>query len=73
MERINLLRMAQVETVCGLKKSAIYLRMKTGEFPAPVALGSKHVAWRSDDIQNWILSRPRVDLHQLAQDTTREA
>jgi prophage regulatory protein len=62
MKQTTLLRMPQVEAICGLKKSAIYLKVKSGEFPEPVYLGAKHVAWRSDDIENWILSRPKVAL-----------
>lgn len=53
--------MPQVEAACGLKKSAIYLRIKAGYFPRPVSLGTKHVAWRSDDIEAWIASRPKVE------------
>jgi prophage regulatory protein len=55
-----LMRMPQVEAACGLKKSAIYQRIKTAEFPAPVSLGAKHVAWRSDHIAAWIASRPQI-------------
>ncbi len=64
MIKTTLLRMPQVEAVCGLKKSAIYLRIKAGEFPAPVLLGSKHVAWRSDCIEAWIEARPNAALGQ---------
>jgi prophage regulatory protein len=56
-----LLRLGQVEKATGLKKSAIYARIKTGEFPAAVRLGSRSVAWRSDNIQEWIDSLPKVE------------
>lgn len=59
---ICLLRMTQVETVCGLKKSAIYQKIKEGSFPQPVALSTTHRAWRSDHIADWIASRPLVKL-----------
>ncbi|MCI5138969.1 MAG: AlpA family phage regulatory protein [Candidatus Electrothrix sp. AR1] len=55
-----LLRLGQVEQATGLKKSAIYARIKTGDFPAAVRLGSRSVAWRSDDIQAWIDALPKV-------------
>jgi|MTBAKSStandDraft_2_1061841.scaffolds.fasta_scaffold21242_4 prophage regulatory protein len=61
MVETKLLRLKQVEKVCGLKRSAIYMRIKTRSFPAPVRLGPKAVAWRSDDIQQWIDSCPKVD------------
>ena len=57
---IMLLRLAQVEAATGLKKSAIYSKIKTGGFPSAVRLGSRSVAWRSDEIQRWIEERPRA-------------
>ena len=57
---VMLLRLAQVENATGLKKSAIYEKIKTGGFPVAVRLGSRSVAWRSDEIQRWIQERPRA-------------
>ena len=56
----TLLRIHQVEIAIGLKKSKIYQMVKDREFPAPVQLGAKSVAWRSDDVAAWIESRPKV-------------
>jgi prophage regulatory protein len=55
-----LLRLGQVEQATGLKKSAIYAKIKSREFPAAVRLGSRSVAWRSDEIQAWIDGLPKV-------------
>lgn len=63
----TLLRLPQVEKACGLKKSAIYARIKEGKFPPPVRLGPKSVAWRSDEVHQWIDSRPRVIKEQGGQ------
>lgn len=60
MKITTLLRLPLVESTCGLKKSSIYARIKEGKFPAPVQLGPKSVAWRSDEISQWVDSRPRV-------------
>ncbi len=60
MENTTLLRLPQVESTCGLKKSAIYVRIKEGTFPLPVRLGPKSVAWRSDEVSQWVESRPRA-------------
>jgi prophage regulatory protein len=57
---ISLLRIPDVEKAVGLKKSYIYEAMNRGEFPPPVRLGTRTVAWRSDDIEEWIDSRPVV-------------
>ncbi len=63
MIQTTLMRLPQVEAACGLKKSAIYLKIKNGDFPSAVSLGSKRaVAWRSDEIEAWIASRPKVNL-----------
>ena len=56
----TLFRLSQVQKISGLKKSAIYLKIKEGTFPKPVRLGSKAVAWRSDELSAWVESRPRV-------------
>jgi prophage regulatory protein len=61
-----LLRLGQVEQATGLKKSAIYAKIKNGEFPVAVRLGSRSVAWRSDDIQEWIDGLPKVEQEAAA-------
>jgi prophage regulatory protein len=60
MEGIRLIRLPEVEDTTGLKKSAIYARIKEGHFPGPVRLGAKAVAWRFDEIQQWIDQLPRA-------------
>lgn len=58
MSKRTLLRLPQVEAICGLKKSAIYAKMKDGDFPISYSLGSRCVAWRSDEIEKWINELP---------------
>jgi len=53
----RLLRLKEVRHRVGLQRSAIYLKIKHGEFPAPVHLGARAVAWPSDAIDAWIDSR----------------
>ena len=60
MTETRLIRLPEVEARCGLKKSCIYQLIKNKDFPTPVRLGSKSVAWKSDEIQRWINQRPRV-------------
>lgn len=62
MSQINqypstLLRRPQVESMTGLKRSSIYALMKCGQFPYPVKLSTRAVAWPSSVIQKWILER----------------
>lgn len=51
------LRLNEVKRLVGLGRSAIYDKIKRGEFPAPVHLGARAVAWLSDEIDGWIDSR----------------
>jgi prophage regulatory protein len=65
MINIILMRMPQVEKACGLKKSAIYQKIKAGEFPTPVKLGTRSIAFRSDEIQIWNITRPKTKADQI--------
>lgn len=53
----KLLRRPEVEARTGLSRSTIYDWMKRREFPAPVALGARLVAWRESDVNAWLESR----------------
>ena len=50
----RLLRRQDVEGLVGLKHSALYRWMKTGDFPCPVRLGARAVRWRQSDVQEWM-------------------
>jgi prophage regulatory protein len=52
-----LLRRQHVEALTGLARSTIYKLLQTGDFPAPVRLTAKSVAWRSEDVSAWIDAR----------------
>lgn len=56
----RLLKRKQVEEVTGLSRSTIYLQIAQGEFPRPVKLGSRAVAWREGDVLDWIAARPEA-------------
>lgn len=53
------LRLPEVKHQVGLGRSAIYQRIKGGEFPAPISLSpnGRAVAWDSEAIASWIESR----------------
>ncbi len=55
----RLLRLPEVKHQVGLGRTAIYQKIKSGEFPAPYPLSNngRAVAWASDEIENWIESR----------------
>lgn len=56
----RLLRLPDVESKTGFKKSSIYLGIAAKTFPAPVRLGNRCVAWHEAEIDAWIASRSRV-------------
>lgn len=53
------LRLPDVKQAVGLGRTAIYEKIKAGEFPAPYPLSDsgRAVAWASDEIESWIESR----------------
>lgn len=53
----KLLRRPEVESVTGLSRSTLHDWMKRGEFPQPVKLGTRLVAWRESDVNAWLESR----------------
>jgi prophage regulatory protein len=54
---ITLLRCKSVQERTGLVRSAIYRQITDGDFPKPIKITAKAVAWPSNEIDNWILSR----------------
>ena len=53
----SLLRLVDVCRHTALAKSTIYLYISQGAFPRPVRLGAGRVAWRLEEVENWIASR----------------
>jgi len=41
----------------GLGRSSLYNGVAAGTFPSPVAIGTRSVAWVSDEVDAWIESR----------------
>jgi prophage regulatory protein len=52
-----LLRLPDVMERVGLSRSAIYAAMAEGEFPRPVRLTKRAVAWPASAIDAWITAR----------------
>jgi prophage regulatory protein len=56
----RLLRLPEVRQLAGMSTSTLYLKMSRGEFPSPVRIGSRAVAWRSSDVAAWQASLPNA-------------
>jgi len=54
------LRLPEVKHQVGIGRTAIYQKIKSGEFPAPISLGPRAVGWTSDSIENWIEARVKA-------------
>lgn len=52
----RLLRLPEVMSRVGLKRSAIYQRMSDGSFPKSRSLGPKCSVWVEAEIDGWIAS-----------------
>jgi prophage regulatory protein len=62
------LRLPQVKQRTGLSRSSIYAKISLGEFPAPVLLGRRAVAWIDAEIDDWIGDRVKASRGVLATD-----
>jgi len=51
------LRLPQVKQRTALSRSSIYAKIARGEFPPPINLGVRAVAWLDDEITKWISDR----------------
>ena len=54
-----LLRLSEVIVRVGLKKTAIYSRIKAGVFPEPIKLSQRCSRWRAEDIERWVADTTR--------------
>lgn len=57
MEGYKLLRINEVIATTRLGKTTIYGMIKTSEFPKPIPLGKRTVAWLDSDIQKFVENR----------------
>ena len=53
----RLLKLDEIKTTTGLSRSSIYEKVKKGDFPAPVKLGERSVAWVSEEVDLWLDAR----------------
>jgi prophage regulatory protein len=65
-ESSALLSLPEVERLTGLRKSAIYLRVARGDFPAPLVISSRCSRWHAHEIQAWVEALPRKGAAQEA-------
>ena len=57
---MKILREPEVLRTTGLSRATIWRKEHEGTFPKRVKLGTNSIGWRSDEIDNWLESLPRV-------------
>ena len=55
--RDRLIRLPDVESTTGCKKSTIYQMIASKSFPAPIRLSARHVAWSESAVLQWVQDR----------------
>ena len=60
----SFLRLKQVKALTGMSRSWIYDAIRRGDFPAPIPLGVRAVAWDSADVAAW--QERRIQLNSKA-------
>ena len=53
----DLIRIKEVMSMTGLSRSSIYTYKNNGEFPSPIQLSSRSVAWVRVDVEQWVLDK----------------
>jgi prophage regulatory protein len=53
----KLLRLPRVKESVALSRASIYRLISLGQFPKPINLGARAVAWLESDIDSWIQSK----------------
>lgn len=53
----RILRLRDVETLTGRKRSSIYEDIAAGRMPRPLKLGPRAVGWLRSDIDAWLAER----------------
>ena len=56
-ENNRLIRRKEVQDKTGLGASSIYAMMAKGDFPKPLQLSERRVAWIESDIDSWVADR----------------
>ncbi len=51
------LRLSEVQRRVPYSRSTIYLKVSRNEFPEPVSLGARAVAWVESEVDDWITKR----------------
>lgn len=54
---MRVMKLNEVINTTGLSRSSIYAYMSKGNFPKPIQLGPRAVAWVEGEVQGWLQDR----------------
>ena len=54
------LRLKEVLGLVSLSSATVYRMMSRGEFPRSVRIGVRAARWHSDEVKEWLASRPHT-------------
>lgn len=57
LEDVTFLRLPEVKAVTGLSKTSLYALIRDRNFPAPIRLGPRAVAWVRSEVKQWAVNR----------------
>jgi prophage regulatory protein len=60
LEKPMLVRLPAVVQTTGLGRSTLYRLISAGQFPVPLRLSHRSVAWRLAEVEAWVESRQRA-------------
>jgi prophage regulatory protein len=52
-------RLPSALAITGLCRTALYDRLKEGQFPEPVRIGPRAIGWRESDLATWVNTRAK--------------
>ncbi len=58
--QVLVVRMSRLVEMIGLSRSTIWKLLSEGQFPNPIRLGSRSIAWRVKDVEEWLQSREEL-------------
>jgi prophage regulatory protein len=50
----RIIKIAEVQRICGLSRSAIYGEMNRARFPRQVKLSKRAVGWSLNEVKSWV-------------------
>lgn len=54
VSKLRIVRAAELTKLLGISSTSLWRWRQNGDFPQPIALGSRMVGWKVIDIESWL-------------------